>query len=69
MKHHATLEEARKAPLAQGRRSALLIEHGSMQLRHYAPRGVDPQSPHTQDEVYIVANGRGWFFHGPQGGE
>ena len=30
-----------------------------MQLRHYAPRGVDPQMPHTQDEVYAVAHGPG----------
>lgn len=57
----ATLDEARKAPLPPGRRSALLMEHGSMQLRFYAPRGSDPQTPHDQDELYVIAKGTGHF--------
>ena len=55
------LAEARTAPPQSGRRSALLLEHGSLELRYYAPRGTDPQTPHTRDEVYVVASGRGWF--------
>jgi mannose-6-phosphate isomerase-like protein (cupin superfamily) len=27
----------------------------------YAPRGVDPQSPHARDEVYVVVRGSGLF--------
>lgn len=57
----ATLEEARMAPLPAGRRSALLMEHGTMQLRFYAPRGSDPQTPHDQDELYVIAKGTGFF--------
>ncbi|MCC6467697.1 MAG: cupin domain-containing protein [Alphaproteobacteria bacterium] len=58
----ATLAEARKAPLPEGRLSALLMEHGTMQLRHYKPpQGGDPQKPHDQDELYVVMNGSGWF--------
>jgi mannose-6-phosphate isomerase-like protein (cupin superfamily) len=57
----ATVEEARKAPLPPGRRSALLMEHGTMTLRWYAPRGTDPQTPHDQDELYLVHKGRGYF--------
>jgi mannose-6-phosphate isomerase-like protein (cupin superfamily) len=33
-----------------------------MELRFYAPRGTDAQTPHDQDELYIVAKGTGWFF-------
>jgi mannose-6-phosphate isomerase-like protein (cupin superfamily) len=60
------LSEARVAPNEPGRRSAKLLTHGSLELRYYAPRGVDPQTPHTQDEVYIVASGRGWFVRGDE---
>lgn len=56
------IEEARRAPNQPGRRSALLLEHGSMELRWYAPKGEDPQTPHDQDEIYIVASGRGTFL-------
>jgi mannose-6-phosphate isomerase-like protein (cupin superfamily) len=55
------LSEARTAPSQPGRRSALLLTHGSLELRYYAPRGTDPQTPHTRDELYVVASGRGWF--------
>jgi mannose-6-phosphate isomerase-like protein (cupin superfamily) len=27
----------------------------------YAPRGIDPQKPHTRDEIYVVAAGSGKF--------
>ena len=30
----------------------------------YAPRGHDPRTPHTRDEIYVVASGRGTFFDG-----
>jgi mannose-6-phosphate isomerase-like protein (cupin superfamily) len=31
----------------------------------YAPRGVDAQTPHSRDEVYVVVHGEGWFVNGP----
>ena len=43
-----------------------LLRHGTMSVGRYAPRGVDRQQPHTQDEVYIVASGRGVFALGDQ---
>lgn len=58
----ATLEQARTTPPSPGRASALLMEHGTMTLRFYAPRGTDPQTPHDQDELYIVSRGTGMFF-------
>jgi mannose-6-phosphate isomerase-like protein (cupin superfamily) len=62
----ATAAEARIAPLPEGRRSALLMAHGSMALRWYAPRGSDEQTPHDQDELYLVHRGRGYFRCGTQ---
>lgn len=58
-----SLQDARKAvPTADGKAFALLFEHGSLQMEIYAPRGTDMQKPHTRDELYVVASGRGWFF-------
>ena len=55
---------ARDAPLPPGRLSALVAEHGSMELRWYAPKRVDPQTPHDRDEVYVVVSGSGEFVCG-----
>ena len=60
-----TLAQAKAAPIPEGRRSAELMKHGSMTLRYYAPDRVDPQTPHDQDEVYIVQSGRGFVLAGP----
>jgi mannose-6-phosphate isomerase-like protein (cupin superfamily) len=47
-----------------GVRSVALFEHGSLQVKLYAPRGHDPPTPHTRDEIYVVAQGSGIFFDG-----
>jgi len=39
----------------------VLLEHGSMELGFYKPQGTDEQSPHEQDEIYIVHSGTGTF--------
>jgi mannose-6-phosphate isomerase-like protein (cupin superfamily) len=62
----ATLEDARVAPIPPGFRSSLLMQHGSMTLRYYKPAGSDLQTPHDQDELYVVASGQGTFFVGGQ---
>lgn len=60
-RHHATVEEALALAIPAGARSALAMTHGSMSVRIYAPRGKDEQTPHEQDEVYVVARGSGRF--------
>lgn len=39
----------------------VLLQHGSMELGYYKPTGEDLQSPHDQDEIYIVQSGNGRF--------
>jgi len=60
-----TLAAAKAAPIPPGRRSAELMAHGTMRLRYYAPRGADLQTPHDQDEIYIVQSGHGSVLSGP----
>ena len=43
---------------------AELFSHGTLQVKVYAPRGTDPQTPHDRDEVYVVITGRGTFCNG-----
>ena len=56
-----SLAQARALPLPAGRRSAEVFVDGDLELRLYAPKGHDPQTPHDRDELYIVASGRGAF--------
>ena len=56
-----TAARAAAAPNEAGRASALLFRHGSMSLRWYVPPDPDPQGPHDQDELYVVAAGRARF--------
>jgi mannose-6-phosphate isomerase-like protein (cupin superfamily) len=48
-------------PGPAGERSVAVLEHGTLQLKVYAPRGADLQQPHTRDELYFVARGSGEF--------
>lgn len=48
--------------LGESPRFAQVFAHGSLEVEIYAPRGIDPQTPHTRDEVYVVVAGHGRFF-------
>ena len=54
-------EALAQLPTIDGKRFALVFEHGTLALELYAPRGHDLQKPHTRDEVYVVVAGRGTF--------
>lgn len=60
------LEEASSAvtEIRNSGKRPFSIRHtrGTMVLELYAPRGVDDQQPHVQDELYFVTSGSGTFF-------
>ncbi|MDX1711897.1 MAG: cupin domain-containing protein [Rhodovibrionaceae bacterium] len=60
-KWHITMDEAAAWPVDPGERSARPLEHGTMHVHWYAPKGRDKQIPHDQDEIYIIAKGSGEF--------
>lgn len=39
----------------------VLFERGDLSIELYAPRGVDLQTPHSRDEIYVIATGAGVF--------
>jgi len=51
-----------RLPTPEGKRFVVMLEHGSLVVELYAPRGNDPQKPHTRDELYVVVAGSGKFF-------
>ena len=55
-----------KLPGPAGERYVELFRHGTLSVELYAPRGGDPQTPHTRDEVYVVVAGRGQFRNGAE---
>ena len=61
-KLRATIADAKTTPNDAGRSTALMLAHGSMELRWFAPKQHDPQTPHDRDELYIIASGTGVFM-------
>ncbi|MGD2130734.1 MAG: cupin domain-containing protein [Lysobacterales bacterium] len=64
---HLTPEEAlSRLPGPGGAAWNTLFQHGTLEIEIYAPRGHDPQTPHSQDEVYVVISGSGFFVNGDE---
>ena len=59
-----TVAEIERRLPESGVRSVAALEHGTLLAKLYAPRGHDPQKPHTRDEAYIVVSGTGTFVAG-----
>ena len=63
MKDHLTPEGA-AAKLAADKDAVftVLLKHGSMQVEYFAPNDVDRQTPHQQDELYVIVSGESRFY-------
>lgn len=59
-------EALKKGPPPPGNLAVPIFSHGTLAVELYTPAGKDPQKPHTRDEIYFVARGRGLFFDGEQ---
>lgn len=63
--HRLTVADAlTRLPGPHRERYVELFRHGTLSVELYAPRSHDPQTPHTRDEVYVVAQGSGQFRNG-----
>ena len=60
---HVGLEELRERLGSSPQPFVTALAHGTMSVELFAPRGADTQQPHAQDELYIIRQGSGWFFH------
>src|SRR6476469_4456751 len=60
-----TLDEAlSRLPGPQGEDAVSLFDHGSLVVKLYTPRAQDQQTPHSRDEIYVIARGSGEFLCG-----
>jgi mannose-6-phosphate isomerase-like protein (cupin superfamily) len=48
---------------AVGKEFITLFQRGTLDVEIYKPVGVDRQTPHTRDEVYVVIAGSGLFVN------
>ena len=63
MNYHLTTKEA-ASQLASEKDSVftVLMRHGTMQVEYFAPNGIDRQTPHKQDEIYVIISGESRFY-------
>lgn len=40
----------------------VLMQNGSMSIEYFAPKEIDTQTPHKQDELYVIASGHSQFY-------
>ncbi|MEM9648252.1 MAG: cupin domain-containing protein [Bacteroidota bacterium] len=58
-----TTSEALNKLTSQESPFATLFTHGSLEVEVYKPEGVDHQTPHSRDEIYVVISGSGEFLN------
>ena len=40
----------------------VVMKNGSMTIEYFAPQEVDTQTPHKQDEIYVIIRGHSNFY-------
>jgi mannose-6-phosphate isomerase-like protein (cupin superfamily) len=59
---HVSLQTAiEKLKNEADKKSVLLMSHGTMTLKYFVPKIIDTQTPHVQDELYIISSGSAEF--------
>lgn len=53
-----------KIPSPTGERNVLVLKRGALDVKLTLPLPPNVQTPHAQDELYVVIRGRGVLVHG-----
>lgn len=51
-------------PTVEGKHFIEAFRKGNLSIEIYKPEKVDLQTPHTQDEIYVIVSGSGMFKNG-----
>jgi len=63
MKYNLTADEALIQLLEQTELPfTVMMKHGTMSIEYFAPKKLDIQTPHKQDELYIIVEGHSEFY-------
>ena len=52
-----------RIPTPEGERAVLVAKRGTLDVKLVVPAGQNRQTPHEQDEIYVVVRGRGALVH------
>lgn len=55
------LEAIEQLKQETGKPFTMVMKHGTMSVEYFAPQKTDTQTPHQQDELYVIARGHGKF--------
>ena len=63
MTYKLTAEDALKQLLKQTEFPfTVMMKHGTMTIEYFAPQETDTQTPHKQDEIYVIIKGHATFY-------
>ena len=63
MKYKLSAEDlAPLLPSPDGKHFIVGMAHGTMSVELYKPDKIDLQTPHEQNEIYVILRGSGTFF-------
>ncbi len=58
------LTQARlRTPDSAGAHSVIVLQRGTLDVKLSLPERPNQQTPHAQDELYVILRGRGVLFH------
>jgi mannose-6-phosphate isomerase-like protein (cupin superfamily) len=57
-------EARRRIPGPAGERAVAVLQRGSLDVALSLPLPPNQQTPHAQDEIYVIVRGRGVLVHG-----
>lgn len=55
-----------KLPTSEGKHFIEAFRKGNLSIEMFKPEKVDLQTPHTQDELYVIVSGTGVFKNGEE---
>jgi mannose-6-phosphate isomerase-like protein (cupin superfamily) len=55
-----------RVPTPEGEHAVTVLQRGTLDVALSVPRRINPQSPHEQDELYIIVRGSGVLLHDGQ---
>ena len=63
MNYKVTAEDALKQLIEQSEFPfTVMMKQGTMTIEYFAPKEVDTQPPHKQDEIYMIITGHSTFY-------
>lgn len=60
--YHVSIDEAVELLNKSEKRFVEVMQDEKMTVEYFAPKKIDEQQPHKQDEIYIIASGNSDFY-------